>query len=711
MEKPQARARPSVLVVDDEMVVRCFVREALEQSGHDVFEAENGRQALERFTEHRPDIVLMDIMMPGMDGFAACSQLRGLLGGSRVPILVMTGLDDAESIARAYEHGATDFITKPLQPIILTHRVKYMLRSSQTLDALLKSEARLGLAQRIAKIGNWEWRPDTNQFTASSELCRLIGIRPQDFGGTLETFLQVVHSEDRERVNDSLKRILTERKPCDIDHRIVLPNGADFTAHLQAEAVFDDQLKALSIVGTAQDISERKRSEREIHRLAYYDSLTGLPNRVLFKDRVAQALLHARRYKTTVATLFLDLDRFKVINDTLGHNIGDLLLKHVADRLADSVRHSDTVGRSVLTDEQHSLARLGGDEFTVLLTNLRDVQDAGLVARRVIDALAKPFSIEGHEIFITASIGISIFPADGDSVDALLKNADSAMYHAKELGRNNFQYYSNTMNAAATKRLELEVELRHATEREEFVVYYQPQVDLRTRKIMGAEALVRWQHPRRGLLAPGEFLSVAAESGMIRLIDEWVLRTACLQNKEWQDRGLPSIRISVNVSNSLFHGSTLLSAVKEALAKTGLPPASLELELTESITMRNVETSIAMLHALKAIRIHLSMDDFGTGYSSLSYLQRFPIDIVKIDQSFIRDLVMPNCPMLIVRAIIAMAHSLKLTVLAEGVEQEGQRTILLDEGCDYAQGYLFGRPMPADKFASLLSSHNLRKAS
>jgi diguanylate cyclase (GGDEF)-like protein/PAS domain S-box-containing protein len=634
-----------------------------------------------------------------------------MVGGSRVPVLIMTGLDDSESIAKAYEHGATDFITKPLQPVILNHRVKYMLRSSQILDALLTSEARLGLAQRIAKIGNWEWRPDTNRFTASSELCRLIGVRPQDFGGTLDTFLQVVHAEDRERVDETLKKILTERKPCDIDHRIVLPNGADFTVHLQAEAIFDDQLKALSVVGTAQDISERKRSEREIHRLAYFDSLTGLPNRVLFKDRLAQALLHAGRYKTTVATLFLDLDRFKVINDTLGHNIGDLLLKHVADRLADSVRHSDTVGRSVQTDEQHSLARLGGDEFTVLLTNLRDVQDAGLVARRVLEALAKPFSIEGHEIFVTASIGISIFPIDGESVDSLLKNADSAMYHAKEQGRNNFQFYSNAMNAAATKRLELEGELRHATEREEFVVYYQPQVDLRTRQIIGAEALVRWQHPKRGLLTPGDFLPVAVETGLIRVIDECVLRTACRHNREWQDRGLPAIGVSVNISNSLFHGSTLLESVKEALVKTGLPPNNLELELTESIAMRTVEVSIAMLHSLKAIGIQLSMDDFGTGYSSLSYLQRFPIDIVKIDQSFIRDLLTPNCPMPIVRAIIAMAHSLKLTVLAEGVEQEAQRTILFDEGCDYAQGYLFGRPMPAEKFASLLSAHRLRKAS
>jgi diguanylate cyclase (GGDEF)-like protein/PAS domain S-box-containing protein len=711
METSQERIRPLALVVDDEMVVRILVREALEQSGHEVCEAENGAQALERFIEHRPDIVLMDIMMPGMDGFTACSQLRGLVGGSRVPILIMTGLDDAESIAHAYEQGATDFITKPLNPMILSHRVRYMLRGSHTLDALIKSEARLGLAQRIAKIGNWEWRPDTDQFTASAELCRLMGIRSQDFAGTFDAFIQLVHAEDRNRVDEALKRILSERVPCDIDHRLVLPNGADFTVNLQAEAVFDQQLKALSVVGTAQDISERKQSEQEIHRLAYFDSLTGLPNRVLFKDRLTQALLHARRYRTTLAMLFLDLDRFKVINDTLGHNVGDLLLKQVADRLAESVRHSDSVSRSVEKEENYSFARLGGDEFTVLLTNLREVQDAGKVARRIVEAMAKPFSIEGNEIFVTVSVGIAIFPVDGDSVDALLKNADSAMYHAKEEGRNNFQFYSNTLNAAANERLILEGELRHAVDRKEFVVFYQPQIDLRTGGIIGAEALVRWQHPQRRLLPPAEFLPAAMDTGLIRAIDEWVLRTACRHNQTWQQRGKMPVHISVNISNSLFHSNTLLSVVEEALSQTGLTPACLELELTESIVMRNVDASIAMLTTLKAMGVQLSIDDFGTGYSSLSYLQRLPLNTVKIDQSFIQEILTQAQPAPIVRAIIAMAHSLNLLVLAEGVEQEAQRTILLDEGCDYAQGYLFGRPMPADAFASLLSSHSLRKAS
>jgi diguanylate cyclase (GGDEF)-like protein/PAS domain S-box-containing protein len=700
----------TVLVADDDESVRTLVRAALEQIGLGVCEAGNGAEALEQFARHRPDIVVLDVMMPVMNGYVACTKLRGLIGGSRVPILMMTGMDDADAIAGAYEHGATDFITKPLNLTILSHRVRYMLRGSRTLDALLRSEARLGLAQRIAKIGNWEWQPQTGHFSASSELCRLMGIRPQDFGGTLNAFLQAVDPEDRTRVEKALNCILTERTPCDIDHRLMLPNGSVFVVNLQAEAFFDDQLKALTIVGTAQDISERKRSEREIHRLAYYDSLTGLPNRVLFKDRVAHAIAHAQRYRYHLALLFLDLDRFKMINDTLGHNVGDLLLKHVADRLSDSVRHSDSVGRTRDGEQTHELARLGGDEFTVLLTNLQDVQDAGKVARRILEALARPFLVSGHEIFVTVSVGIAIFPSDGESVDVLLKNSDTAMYHAKEQGRNNFQYYSNVMNAAANERLVLEGEVRHATEREEFVVYYQPQIDLRTGRIMGAEALVRWQHPQRGLLAPGEFLQAASDTGMIRTIDEWVLRTACRQSRAWQQRGLAVPSVSINVSNSLFHGATLVKAVEAAFVETGLAPDRLELELTESIAMRNVDTSITVLQELKAMGVQLAIDDFGTGYSSLSYLQRLPVNRVKIDQSFVRELLSQIRPVPIVRAIIAMAHSLQLDVLAEGVEEETQRSLLVAEGCDQAQGYLFGRPMPAAEFEKLLQPVAMPKA-
>ena len=680
-----------------------FVRGALEQARFEVCEASNGSRALEQIACRRPDLIIMDVVMPVMDGFATCAKLRESVEGSRVPILIMTALDDADSIARAYKHGATDFITKPMNATILGHRVRYMLRGSVTLNALLRSEARLSLAQRIAKIGDWEWHPFTDHFTASPELCRLMGIRQQDFGETKESFLHAVHQEDRERVDQALTLILKERKPCDMDHRIVLPNGGEFTVNLQAEAVFDDQLKAPTIVGTAQDISERKRSEREIHRLAYYDSLTGLPNRVLFKDRVTQALAHARRSQSTLAVLFLDLDRFKVINDTLGHTVGDLLLKQVADRLSDSIRHSDSVGRSVEKDETHELARLGGDEFTVLLMNIRAAQDAGTVARRILEALSRSFLINGHEISVTVSVGIAIFPTDGDSVDLLLKSSDVAMYHAKEQGRNNAQFYSAAMNALATERLRMENDLRKALERHELIVYYQPQVDIRTNRIVGAEALVRWRHPQRGMLLPGVFLPVAIETGMIQKVDDEVLLMACRQNKAWQDAGYTPIRMSVNVSNLFFHGASLTNAVARVLGETQLNPESLELELTESITMRNVETSITMLLELRAMGVRLSIDDFGTGYSSLSHLQRFPLNMLKIDQSFTRDVTSNSANASITRAIISLAHSMNLSVLAEGVETDEQLTLLRGQECDEVQGHYFGRPMSAEEFAQLFS--------
>jgi diguanylate cyclase (GGDEF)-like protein/PAS domain S-box-containing protein len=692
-----------ILVVDDEELVRIFAREALEQAGFEVCEASNGAQALEQFATRRPDLIVMDVVMPVMDGFAVCSKLRESMEGRRVPILIMTGLDDADSIARAYECGATDFIVKPMNATILGHRVRYMLRGSVTLNAFLRSEARLSLAQRIAKIGNWEWHPSTGRFAVSNELCRLMGIRQQDFGGTKEAFLEMVYEEHRDRVRRALTAILEERKPCDIDCRIVLPNGEEFTVNVQAEAVWDDQLNTLMIVGTAKDISERKRAEREIHRLAYYDSLTGLPNRVLFKDRVTQALAYARRYQTTLAVLFLDLDRFKVINDTLGHNIGDLLLKQVSDRLADSIRHSDSLGRSVEKEETSQLARLGGDEFTVLLTNIRQAQDAGTVARRILDALASPFLIDGHEISVTVSVGIAIFPNDGDSVDQLLKSSDIAMYHAKDGGRNNAQFYSETMNSLATERLAMENDLRKALERHELVAYYQPQVDIRTNRVVGAEALVRWRHPRRGILMPAEFLPIATETGMIQKVDEEVLFMACRQNKAWQDAGYDAIRMSVNVSNAFFHGASFTSVVARALQEPNLDPDCLELELTESITMRHVEVSITMLQELRAMGVRLSIDDFGTGYSSLSHLLRFPLNMLKIDQSFTQNVTHNKASASITRAIISLAHSMNLSVLAEGVETDKQVALLRGQGCDEVQGHLFGRPVPGEEFVQLLS--------
>ena len=667
-----------------------------------VTEADNGREAIKIFEKSPPDLIVLDLVMPEMDGFMTCTKIRSLPGGKRIPILIMTGLEDAASIAQAYEHGATDFVNKPINSMILCHHIRYMLRTSNVLQALVKSEARLELAQRIARIGNWDWTPATGRFSMSNELCRIVGIRPQDFAGTLEAFLMLVHPDDRSAVRDALQKIVSHHAPCDIDHRIILPNGADFSIHLQAEGVRDEQTHELTVIGTAQDITERKQAERAIHRLAYFDSLTGLANRVLFKDRLSTAISNAERYGQHLATLFIDLDRFKMINDTLGHTIGDLLLTQVAERLSESVRHSDSVGRHGENEPTHALARLGGDEFTILITNLSQPQDAGKVARRILESLTQPFNIEGHEVFISASIGISIFPNDGRTVDSLLKNADTAMYHAKEQGRNNCQYYSSGLNAAAAGRLDLESDLRRALEREEFVVYYQPKLNIHTRTILGAEALVRWRHPKRGILAPGVFMSAAVDTGLVRPMDEWVLREACRQVRAWEQSGLSAITVSVNVSNSLFHGRTLISTASDALQKTGISPDQLELELTESIAMRDVDATVTMLEELRSMGLRLSIDDFGTGYSSLSYLQRFPLSRLKIDQSFVRDLLTNENNVKITKAIIAMAHSMNLSVLAEGVETEGQLEKLREEGCDEVQGYLFSRPVPAADFEKML---------
>lgn len=696
------QARPIILVIDDDPVTRLFLRSALEPAGMVVTEATGGREALAMFETAGPDLVVLDIMMPDLDGYLTCSRIRSLPRGKRLPILIMSELDDANSIAQAYQHGATDFINKPVNATILCHHIRYMLRTSNVLQALLRSESRLELAQRIARIGNWDWNPRTNRFAMSNELCRLVGIRPSDFAGTFEAFLGFVHQDDRSRVNEALDKLISQGTPCDIDHRIVLPNGTDFTIHLQAEGVREEEQEELTIVGTAQDITERKQAEKAIHRLAYYDSLTGLANRVLFKDRLSNALSYAQRHHLHLAALFIDLDRFKVINDTLGHTVGDLLLTHVAERLSESVRQSDSVSRHADHEPSHALARLGGDEFTILLTTLPQPEDAGRVARRILDSLAHPFSIDGHEIFISASIGISIYPSDGTTVEALLKNADTAMYHAKEQGRNNCQFYSSGLNAAAAERLDLESDLRRALERQEFVVYYQPKLNIHSRKILGAEALVRWKHPKRGLVPPGVFLNAAIDTGLIRPMDEWVLREACRQVKAWELAGLPAITVSANVSNSLFHGRTLPGTVADALRDSGLTPSLLELELTESIAMRDVEASVTMLEGLRTMGVRLSIDDFGTGYSSLSYLQRFPLSRLKIDQSFVRDLLTNENNVKITRAIIAMAHSLNLSVLAEGVETEGQLARLREEGCDEVQGYLFSRPVCAAEFETLL---------
>jgi diguanylate cyclase (GGDEF)-like protein len=438
---------------------------------------------------------------------------------------------------------------------------------------------------------------------------------------------------------------------------------------------------------------DRERAEATVEHQAHYDLLTNLPNRNTFHDRLTVALAQAGRNRKMLAVLFVDLDRFKTIVDTLGHTIGDQLLRSVAERLGASLEAGDT------------LARLGGDEFVILLPQINRADRAVRVAQRVLEAIKPPFLFDNHELHVTMSIGITLYPYDGEDADTLLKNADTALYRAKEQGRNNYQLYTPAMNARAFERLALENSLRKALERNEFSLYYQPQVHMLTGGIVGIEAVLRWQHPDLGIVYPSEFISIAEETGLIGPLGEWVIRTACAQNQNWQKMGLPPMTMAVNLSARQFQQQDLVQSVARILKETDLDPRWLEMEITEGIAMQNADYTNVLLRGLKDMGVRVALDDFGTGYSSLSYLKKFPIDTLKIDQSFVRDLIIDPNDAAIANAVIVLAHSLKLKVVAEGVETREQEAFLREHQCDTYQGFLFSNALPADSFEMLLRKH------
>jgi len=449
-------------------------------------------------------------------------------------------------------------------------------------------------------------------------------------------------------------------------------------------------LLLLGTVLSLRILQQRKRSDERVSHMAFHDDLTKLPNRLMLSQRLDQSLSRHRRAGTALAILFMDLDRFKVINDSLGHEMGDVLLRQVADRLRTQSREGDTV------------ARMGGDEFVVLIESYESLTDVSTRAQRLVEQLSAPYALGGNDCHVTVSIGISVFPTDGSDSQALLKAGDVAMYRAKDTGRNNYLYYSPSMNVHTVERLALESDLRHALERNEFILHYQPKVEIATGLISGIEALLRWRHPRRGLVPPLDFIPLAEETGLIVPIGEWVLATACARTKIWQDQGFPNLDVAVNLSARQFSDPMLLPNLTRIIRASGLDPSSLELEITESLVMSHGANAVAVLERLKSIGVHIAIDDFGTGYSSLAYLKRFPIDTLKVDRSFIRDITADSGDRKITRAIIAMAHSLKLKVVAEGVETEDQLKFLQSQHCDAVQGYLLHRPLPEAEVAGVL---------
>jgi diguanylate cyclase (GGDEF)-like protein/PAS domain S-box-containing protein len=567
-----------------------------------------------------------------------------------------------------------------------------------SLEQLTRSEASLANAQELAHVGSWEWRLGQTDYW-SGQMYRILGLDPAGTTPGFAAFLAQVLVEERAQVKEYVAAASRQGGKHGFEVRIRRPDGEERILYERAETTFDAEGRPVLVRGSLQDITESKQMEGRIRALAYYDSLTGLPNRTQFKERLARVLRKAERDGGRVAVMFLDLDRFKQINDSLGHPVGDELLKAVAARLGGCLRPDDDVGRA-----EDATARLGGDEFTVMLAGLERDEDAARVAARIVAAIARPFSIDGHELFVTASIGIAVHPGDGGDVDTLLKNADIAMYYAKDLGRNQYKFYSADLNARALERLTLERDLHRALERRELALHYQPQVDQASGRVTGVEALLRWRHPERGMLPPAQFIPIAEQTGLIAPIGEWVLGEACRQAKAWSDAGMEPLEMWVNVSGIQFRDRRLIGAVREALAASGLKARLLVLEATETIMLENREATLATLRELKRLGIGLAIDDFGTGYSSLAYLKRFPLDTLKIDGSFVRDLGGDGDDQAIVDAIIAMAKRLKLHVLAEGVETPQQAARLLQMGCYRMQGFYFSRPLPPEEITAFVTA-------
>jgi diguanylate cyclase (GGDEF)-like protein len=565
-----------ILVVDDEIVSRYTVEALLSSEGYNLEFAESGEEALAKATQLVPDLMLLDVMMPGMDGFEVCTRLRANPRLAELPVVMVTALDDRESRLRGLEVGADDFMSKPFDRAELRARIRTITR--------------------------------------------------------LNRYRRLVETEE------------------------------------------------------------------QLVYLANYDTLTGLPNRSLLTERMRQTLGHAGRNQQGVTVLALDLDGFQMINDSLGHEVGDKVLCEVAQRLTTTVSEGATV------------ARLSGDEFVIMAEANDPVKQVSDAAQHLLDSISKPMTFNGQEIVITASIGISVFPSDGEEATQLLKNANTALSRAKAEGKNTYQFFTAEMNTVALKRLILESQLRKVLERDELSLYYQPQVELPTGRIIGMEALLRWHHPELGFVSPVLFVPVAEEMGLIISIGEWVLRTACAQNQAWQEAGLPPVRVSVNVSSRQFQQPNLLQMIQNALVETGLNPIYLELELTESMLMeenRDQKDSVfAILSELQAQGVHIAIDDFGTGYSSLSYLKRFPLDTLKVDRSFVQDISTNPDDAALTTAIIAMAHSLRLTVVAEGVETAAQLAFLQQRQCEMIQGYFFSPPIPVKEMTKLLQQNN-----
>jgi diguanylate cyclase (GGDEF)-like protein/PAS domain S-box-containing protein len=647
-----------------------------------------------RLAEPAVDVILLDLGLPDAQGLGAVR--RAHAAAPRVPLVVLTGLDDDSMAVQALQEGAQDYLVKgQIETRGLLRAMRYAVERKTMEEALFAEKERaqitldcIGDAVICTDIGGnitflnvvaekltgWSWREAAG--LAMTQVAPMLDAASR---GTTEVSFGV-SAGNGPHVRQPSSRILIRR------------DGLEIPIEDSVAAMHDREGMPAGAVVVFRDVSAARAMSLQIAHSAEHDFLTGLPNRMLLNDRIRQAIVSAQRHTKQVAVLFLDLDGFKHINDSLGHSVGDKLLQSISKRLVDCGRAADTVSRQ------------GGDEFVVLLSEVQHSEDAAIAAARMLLAVAQAHSVDEHELHVTTSIGVSIYPDDGLDAETLIKNADTAMYQAKENGRQNYQYFKPAMNERAVERQSIEGGLRRALERQEFTLHYQPKVNFSTRAITGVEALIRWTHPIRGSVSPAQFIPIAEDCGLILPIGNWVLRQACEQARTWKNEGLPPTTMAVNVSAKEFRAEHFLQQLFAILEETGMDPSLLELELTESVLMKHAESAATILRTLRDRGVQVAVDDFGTGYSSLSYLRKFPIDALKIDQSFVGQITTAADDASIVTAVISMAQSLKLRVVAEGVETLEQLEFLDAQQCDEAQGYYFSRPVPAQEFATLLRS-------
>ena len=686
-----------LLLIEGDPADAKVIQAALADVRYGPFDVESVRQlsdAYERLGKEGIAAVLVDLFLPDSQGIETFNKL--LLAAPHVPILVLSGPGDEDIAMQALQRGAQDYLLKgELTSHSLSRALRNMIERKAVEEALFieKERAQVTLNSIGDAVLSTDISGNVTYLNHAAE--SLTGwSREEALRRPVAEVFQIIDGATRQPARNPMELAVQQNKTVGLTANCILirPDGLECAIEDSAAPIHDRRGQVTGAVIVFHDVTAARAMSFRMSHLAQHDSLTDLPNRLLLNDRLTRAIASARRNGNRLAVLFVDLDRFKDINDSLGHAIGDKLLQSVAERLVARVRNSDTVSRP------------GGDEFVVLLSELEHPEDAAVCAKKMLTALTAPHRIAQHDVHVTVSIGVSTYPEDGQDAETLVKSADTAMYQAKENGRNNYEFFRQDMNIRAVERQSLEGSLSRALERHEFVLHYQPKINLEKGAITGAEALIRWLHLDRGLIPPAQFVPIAEDTGLLLPIGQWVLHEACRQARAWLDAGLRPVPVAVNISAVEFRDKGFLEGVRAILKDTRLEPRYLELELTESVLMQHAESTASVLQALKAMGVQLAVDDFGTGYSSLSYLRRFPIDTLKVDRSFVRQITADADDAIIASAVISMGKSLKLRVVAEGVETREQLAFLQDQRCDEGQGYYFSRPVVAEQFAKLLGT-------